>query len=258
MIQLDVFKGIYKKEWGLKAIYPLRMLIVKEGKGILHMNSGDYELKSNRVFFIPEEGIIRLNGEIKFGYWLSFSCVLYEEFILQHLDPSAKNLFLTLSFRDLSEALSLKTFGLLEQLKMEIEAQKDISFLAQYLSLFLGLTAGLSGYLAALSSDDLQLVLRFRAILEQFYKRQKTINFYAEGMGMSPGKLNAFLDRVLSKSLSVLLRDRIIREAEELLIHSEHSVDEIAAILGFEKTSNFTTTFRRYKGISALQFSYLH
>ncbi|UKT64657.1 AraC family transcriptional regulator [Pedobacter mucosus] len=256
MIQLDIFKGIYKKELGLKAVYPLRILIVKEGKGSLHMDSGDYAIQPNRVFFIPEEGIIRLDGEVTFGYWLSFSCILYAEFLQQHLDPLAKNLFLTLSFKDLDEPIAVKTYSLLEHLKKEIEAEKEIAILAQYLSLILGITAGLNGYLAVLTLDELQLALRFRAILEQFYKREKSIKFYAEGMGMSPRRLNVFLGRVLSKSLAVLLKERIIREAEELLIHSEHSIEEIAEILGFPNTANFNTTFRRYKGISPLQFAY--
>lgn len=257
MVQLEVLKGIYKRERGLQAAFPLRILIVKEAKGCLCMNSGDHDLRANRIFFIPEEGLVRIDGEITLGYWLSFSNTLYSEFLQQHLDPLAKNLFLNLSFRDLDHNDSFKTYSLLEQLKKEIEAKKDIAFLTQYLSLFLGFTAGLDGYLAALTLDELQQVLRFRAILEQYYKSEKLIKFYAEGMGMSPGKLNSFLGRVLGKSLSSLLKDRVMREAELLLLHSEYSVEEISKMLGFDQPSNFTITFKRYKGISVLQFSHL-
>jgi len=111
--------------------------------------------------------------------------------------------------------------------------------------------------LAALSLDELQQVLRFRAILEQFYKTERSIEFYAEGMGISSRKLNLFLGKVLGKSLSGLIKDRIMREAEMLLLHSDFTVDEIAKMLGFEQTSNFHSTFRRYKGITIGQFSHL-
>ncbi|KQM76293.1 hypothetical protein ASE74_19780 [Pedobacter sp. Leaf216] len=221
------------------------------------MNSGDYDLMPQRIFFIPEEGLVRLEGKITSGYWLNFSSLLYAEFLLQHLDPLAKNLFINLSYRDLTHPESSKTYSLLDQLKREINAKKDIRFMAQYLSLFLGFTAGLDGYLAALTLDELQQVLRFRAILEQYFRTERSILFYAEGMGMSTGKLNKFLDRVLGKSLTVLIKDRIMREAEELLIQSEFSVDEIADMLGFEQTTKFMTSFKRHKGISALQFSKL-
>ncbi|GGG91839.1 helix-turn-helix domain-containing protein [Pedobacter zeae] len=257
MIQLEPINGFFKREHALQALYPMRMLIVRDGAGFLCMNSGDYPLLKGRMFFIPEEGLVRLDGEITSGYWLSFSSLLYAEFLLQHLDPQAKNLFLNLSFRDLDLHRSTKTYQLLDQLKREINSKSDISFLAQYLSLFLGFTAGLDGYLAAFNLDDLQQVLRFRAILEQFYKQERSVQFYAEGMGMSAGKLNKFLDRVLGKSLVVLIKDRIMREAEELLLHSDYTVDEIAAQLGFEQTVSFSTSFRRHKGMSVLQFSRL-
>ncbi|RBQ09006.1 helix-turn-helix domain-containing protein [Pedobacter miscanthi] len=254
MIQLEPISGVFNRERALQAIYPMRMLIVKQADGFLCMNSGDYELRDKRIFFIPEEGLVRLEGRITAGYWLNFSSTLYTEFLLQHLDPLAKNLFLNLSFRDLSIQESVKTYSLIDQLKREIVEEKDTRFLAQYLSLFLGFTAGLDGYLAALTLDELQQVLRFKAILDQYYRVERSIQFYAEGMGMSIGKLNKFLDRVLGKSLTVLIKDRIMREAEELLTHSDFSIDQIAAILGFEQTVNFTKSFKRHKGISVLQF----
>ncbi|MDQ1139368.1 helix-turn-helix transcriptional regulator [Pedobacter agri] len=257
MIQLEVIKGFYKREKALPAAFPMRILVIKEAEGYLHMNSGDHKLIAGRIFFIPEEGLVRLDGEIQFAYWLTFSSILYAEFLLQHLDPLAKNLFLKLSYRDLDGNEFKKTTSLIEQLRKEVDARRDVAYLSQYLSLFLGYTSDLDGYLAALSLDELQQVLRFRAILEQFYKTERSIEFYAQGMGISSRKLNLFLSKVLGKSLSSLIKDRIMREAEMLLLHSDYSVDEIAKILGFEQTSNFHSTFRRYKGVTVNQFSHL-
>jgi AraC-like DNA-binding protein len=257
MVELELLKGIYTKGVALQAGYPMRILVIKEGKGVLSMNSGDYALVGGRIFFIPEEGLVRLEGKIESGYWLSFSSAIYAEFLLQHLDPAAKNLFLNLTFRDLSIEESLKTYSLLEQLKREISNKKDVQFLSQYISLFLGYSAGLDGYLTALTIDQLQQVMRFRAILEQYYKTEKNTAFYAKGMGLSIHKFNSFLNDVMNKSFSSLIKDRVMREAEELLMNSEYSIDEIAEILGFTKAENFNNTFKRYKGVSAIKFSKL-
>ena len=254
MIQLELINGTFKRDKALHAVFPIRVLIIKEGSGTLCMNSGDYELLNNRVFFIPEEGLVRLDAKIKCGYWLTFSSFVYAEFLLQNLDPAAKNLFLSLSYRDLGDE-SDKAFSLIDSLERDIAAERDLPFLAQYISLFLGLASGLDGYLAASSLDELQQVLRFRAILEQFYKSERSGIFYAQGMGMSVKKFKAFLAKVLGKSLSTLIRDRIMREAEQLLIHGEYSVDEISKLLGFERTINFSTSFKRHKGISIYQFN---
>ncbi|MCX2574971.1 helix-turn-helix domain-containing protein [Pedobacter sandarakinus] len=257
MIELEVIKGTFKRERALRAKHAMRILVITKADGFLCMNSGDYPLKEGRIFFIPEEGLVRIEGEIESGYWLTFSSFLYAEFLMQHLDPQAKNLFLKLSYRDLEGQKLKKTYSLIAQLKKEIEAEKDAQFLAQYLSLFLGFTSNFDGYLAALTLDELQNVLRFKAILEHYFRKERSIQFYAEGMGMSPRRLNSFLDRVLGKSLTVLVKDRIMREAEELLLNSDYTVEEISNMLGFEQTTSFNSTFRRYKGISVLQFSNL-
>ena len=255
MIKLELIKGIFKREIALTATHPMRILVIKDGNGFLCMNSGDYELKNGRIFFIPEEGLVRIEGEILQGYWLNFSSSLYAEFLKQHLDPLAKNLFLNLSFRDWSGDALKKAFSLLAQLKKEMDLKKDSMLLSQCLSLFLGFTAGFDGYLTALTQDELQLILKFKAVFEKYYKKEKSIQFYANQMEMSPRKLNAFLDRILGKSLFVLIKDRVMREAELLLLHSEYSIDEISYILGFPNAVNFSTNFRRYKGISVSQFS---
>ncbi|MFC3562993.1 AraC family transcriptional regulator [Pedobacter jamesrossensis] len=254
MIQLENIKGNFKRDKALNAEHPIRVLIVKEASGLLCMNSGDYVLSPGRVFFIPEEGIIRLEGEVISAYWLSFSSLLYSEFLLQHRDVQSRNLFMALSFKDLNSMQAQKAFSLLEQLKREIIAKRDISYLAQYLSLLLGFSAVLNAELMDLSVDELQQVLRFRAILEQYFKIERSTEFYASGMGMSSRKLNSFLKKAFAKNLPDLLFARLIREAEELLIHTDYSMSMIAEILGFEQANSFTSSFKRSKGVSAVEF----
>ncbi|MFC4211030.1 helix-turn-helix domain-containing protein [Pedobacter lithocola] len=258
MIQLEDIKGRYKRDKALNANYPIRVLIIKEATGLLCMNSGDYVLCPGRVFFIPEEGIIRLEGELTSAYWLSFSTLLYSEFLLQHRDSQSRNLFMTLSFKDLNDSQAQKAYSLLEQLKREILADRDVSYLAQYLSLLLGFSAVLNAELMDLSIDELQQVLRFRAILEQYFKTERNTEFYASGMGMSSRKLNTFLKKAFTKNLPELLFARLIREAEELLIHTDYSISMIAEILGFEQTNSFVSNFKRSKGISVLEFRRLN
>ncbi|RZL57722.1 MAG: AraC family transcriptional regulator [Pedobacter sp.] len=254
MIQLEDIKGRFKKDKAISAEYPIRVLIIKEATGLLCMNSGDHQLSPGRVFFIPEEGIIRLEGEITSAYWLSFSSLLYSEFLLQHTDSQSRNLFMMLSFKDLTAQQAQKAFTLSEQLKREIAAKRDISYLAQYLSLLLGFSAVLNAELMDLTVDELQQVLRFRAILEQYFKTERATEFYAAGMGMSSRKLNSFLKKAFSKNLPELLYSRLMREAEELLIHTDYSVSMIAEILGFEQANSFVSNFKKTKGVSALEF----
>jgi AraC family transcriptional activator of pobA len=254
MIQLESISGKYKRDVALKAEYPIRVLILKDATGLLCMNSGDSKLMARRVFFIPEEGIVRLEAEVGNAYWLSFSNLLYSEFLQQHRDAQSRNLFMTLSHRDLDEVQANRIFNLLEQLKKEIAAKRDVSYLAQYLSMLLGFSAVLDTTLIDLNADELQQVLRFKAILEQYFRTERSTEFYATGMGWSPRKLNAFLKKAFSKNLPELLFTRIIREAEELLIQTDYSMSMIAEMLGFEQANSFVSNFKKYKGISAVEF----
>jgi len=257
MIQLERIKGFYNRERALRVLYPMQMLIIKQGKGVLCMNSGDYDLLESRIFFIPEEGLVRIEGEIKEGYQLSFSNLIYTEFLQPYLDWQTRNLFLNLSFRDLEKEQSMKIYNLLEQLKKEIDLQKDVPFQAQYLSLLLGFAVGLDGFLTGLSTEDLRHVLRFKLVLDQHYKTEKSIEVYARGMDLSPNKLNTFLNKVFGKTLLVLIKERIMREAKDMLLQGEYSVQEVAQMLGFKQLSSFYTNFRRHTGISVAKFSQL-
>ena len=59
-----------------------------------------------------------------------------------------------------------------------------------------------------LTVDELQQVLRFKAILEQYFKTERSTEFYAAGMGMNSRKLNAFLKKAFKKNLPELLYAR--------------------------------------------------
>ncbi|PWS28722.1 hypothetical protein DHW03_02440 [Pedobacter yonginense] len=254
MIQLENMSGLYKRERGVEAYYPMRVLIVKEASGFLCMNSGDYELRPGRVFFIPEEGIIRLEANIQSAYWLSFTSYLFLEFLQQHPDPQAKNLFLTLSYKDLDQNKLARTISVVEQLNKDLKLKKDMNFLAQYIYLFLGYASGLDVMMKVLTPDEMQQLLRFRAILEQYFRTERTTGFYAEGMGMSAKRLNTFLENILGKNLLTIIRERLVREAEELLINSEYSIAEISENLGYGRVAAFNATYKKYKGISVAEF----
>ncbi|WP_443939016.1 helix-turn-helix domain-containing protein [Pedobacter sp. MW01-1-1] len=254
MIQLEKISGLFKREKALTAYFPMRVLVIVEAEGLLCMNSGDYALESGRVFFIPEEGLVRLEGCITSAYWLSFTSFLFAEFLQQHPDPQAKNLFMSLSYNDLVGFDLQKMTKVLDQLKREIIQQRDINYLAQYILLFLGYTSKLDVMLKVLNRDEMEILLRFRAILEQYFRTERTTGFYAVGMGMSANRLNNFLISVLGKNLVQILRERLVRETEVLLLQGDMSLAEIATQFGFKRVSDFNTIFKRYTGTSPTNF----
>lgn len=94
-----------------------------------------------------------------------------------------------------------------------------------------------------------QQVRQFGALLNQHYRRKRTVQEYAGLLHLTAGHLNAVCRRVLNKTASTLIHERVIVEAQRLLTHSALSVAQVAAELGFDDASYFGRYFRKYAGL---------
>ena len=76
------------------------------------------------------------------------------------------------------------------------------------------------------------LVARFRALVEAEYRRHRSLSDMAAAVGVIPLTL-----RLCGRGLlppATILRERIFREAQRLLLYATPTVAETAAHLGFE------------------------
>src|SRR5690606_24536184 len=91
-------------------------------------------------------------------------------------------------------------------------------------------------------------VYQFFILLENHFKEEKQVGFYADKLYISSKRLNQILKEKTGKSISALLHERTIMEAKHELFVSERSIKEIALELGFEDQSYFTRFFKRMTG----------
>jgi YesN/AraC family two-component response regulator len=77
---------------------------------------------------------------------------------------------------------------------------------------------------------------------------------YAEVLNISVAYLNECVKNVTGFSVSHHIQQRIILEAKRLLYHSDNSVKEIAAELGYDDYPYFSRLFVKVAGITALTF----
>lgn len=97
---------------------------------------------------------------------------------------------------------------------------------------------------ASLSDGGLELVRQYRMMVEQNYKQQHQVAFYAEALNKSPKTLsNAFALQHQNSPLQII-HDRIGLEAKRLLIYTDKSAKEIGYELGFEEVSHFSRFFK--------------
>lgn len=93
----------------------------------------------------------------------------------------------------------------------------------------------------------------FDPLKKQQVATVKSLAEYAKMLMVTQNHLNDTIRAVSGKTPGTLIRERIIREASQLLIHTKLSIAEICFLLNFEDPSYFTRFFKRYTGITPKQ-----
>lgn len=97
-------------------------------------------------------------------------------------------------------------------------------------------------------------VQAFKALLELHFKTHNQVAFYAEKLHITPNYLNIRMQKIVGISASHSIQQRVILEAERLLITTDLSIKEIAYELGFHDTGYFNHYFKKWKAKTPGQF----
>ena len=138
------------------------------------------------------------------------------------------------------------------------ESKFKNAILKSYLQLILALTSDEKqkfidehNYFLQLTSVD---GIVFQDLVEQNYKTEKSISFYASAMNMTGEALSKRIKKSLQKSPSKIIQERTILEAKKLLHLTFKSIKEIAYDLCFQDQHYFSRYFKNIVGISPLQY----
>lgn len=110
-----------------------------------------------------------------------------------------------------------------------------------------------SAPLNANSRKTLQIE-KFRAMVDENYKKHLPILAYAEQLGITPGQLSRLCREVLGVSSLDIINARIIHEAQRELVYTGNSVKQLAYVLGFADETYFGRFFRKHTGLSPREF----
>src|SRR5690606_15209075 len=91
---------------------------------------------------------------------------------------------------------------------------------------------------------------QFKNLIELHFKDLKRTSDYAKYLAISANYLNALVKEKLDVSAENLIQNRVILEAERLLLNTDLSVTEISFELGFSDKSHFGKYFKKIAGES--------
>jgi len=75
---------------------------------------------------------------------------------------------------------------------------------------------------------------------------------------LNPVYLSQLFKKETNKPLGKYIQDEKIKEAQKLLIQSEHSVTDICMLLHFSDQSYFSSIFKKYTGLTPNQYRKIH
>ena len=99
-----------------------------------------------------------------------------------------------------------------------------------------------------------KLALRFLKLLNENFKQERTVQFYADILCLTPGYLSKVLKTVSKKTAGQLIDEAVIMESKLLLKNQTLSISEVADELQFSDQSFFGKYFKKHTGHSPSKF----
>src|SRR5215472_15208249 len=97
-------------------------------------------------------------------------------------------------------------------------------------------------------------VAQLRGLLDQFFRDERLLAFYAEKLGMTVDRLNDYVKRATGVTAGHLIRQRVLSEAKRQLVFTTQPIHDIAKELAFADPSHFARFFRKQTGTTPHEF----
>lgn len=99
-----------------------------------------------------------------------------------------------------------------------------------------------------------QIFDRFMMLLNAWHTKERSLNFYADKMHLTPKYVSAVVKTYSGKSALSWINEYVVLEAKMMLRYSDMTVQEIAYSLNFPTQSAFGKYFRQQLGVSPKRY----
>ncbi|MGV3762130.1 AraC family transcriptional regulator [Parapedobacter sp.] len=239
----------------------------KNGQGKHFVDFSAYDVSDNTIFFIANNQVHYFDKSIGYqGVLIHFN----EAFLVGNENET--DFFLKCSlfnnpYQQPSYSVEAGLGGILKgyllQIKQELENDAEFGkelLLRNYLKSFLiqvqrrkNEFEKSGGYPELLDEKRAQLV-NFINLINENYRKRFAITEYASLLHLSPRSLSDLTNQLLSKTPSQMIRERIVLEAQRMLLYINLNVNQIGYQLGFDDPSYFVKYFKKHTGMSPSTF----
>ena len=229
------------------------ILIVENNSATHIIDFKTYTITQNEILIIPKNSVHNATEKENYkGKWILFTDTFFN---LQQ----SKTISLLSIFNPIIDNKLLKVDTYIETIKyvelIKIEYSKhviDYSILQNLVFTFLLKLENIAQaqYKTNIIIAEQDIYFQFISLLENKFKTEHKVSYYAKMLNATPKKINSILLQVIGKTISELIIERVILEAKRLLVYSNKSIKEIAYELGFEDNYYFSRTFKIQTSLS--------
>lgn len=238
------------------------ILIIFSGNGKLKYDLSELEISKPSVYFFSPYQIIHIDrnenllGKVIY-FSIDFYCIESNKFEISCNGPLFNNSLYHSNI--ILEENQIQIFqNLYSEIILELNTRSpDRDILLSYLKLILLKSLRMKNESIenfSYSIEDRKFIYKFQIELENHFKFNHKISHYSHLMNVNNYTLDSKLKKLLGKSFSRILKERIILEAKRYLIGNNLRILDIAHELGYDDPFYFSRFFKKMTGVSPETF----
>ncbi|HML65159.1 MAG TPA: helix-turn-helix domain-containing protein [Dysgonomonas sp.] len=235
--------------------------ICTKGKARVRINLREYQLESSSIIALLPNYIIQIleqdeNLEIEFLFF-SFDFVSDIKMIteVEFIEKVQRATYLRIDEETALDLLEFHTFIVRQYKKTNYDEAIMKNLLVALINkvLLIHHESGKGEKMESLAHNE-EVFQRFLGLLFRYYKKERTIKFYAGELFLTPSHLTKVIKEASRKPVSQWIDEMVIMSAKAMLKSSDMTVSQIAEELNFANPSFFGTYFKKRSGITPLQY----
>lgn len=237
------------------------VFFLKEGEGILTYEFNCYRFSAPCALFISAYQPFKItanksiHGDVLL-FATDFFCIDHN-----HSEVGCQGLLFNNTYESpfisLDSSLMVELEGLTQKIKEEFSRQQepDPELIATYIKLFLKISAREKKLQVKAAEEevplaDKPLLVQLRTLIEQHYRMVKSPSEYADKLHISPKALGKLVKENFGRTLTEMIRERVVYEAKHQLFNTTRPVKEIANDLGYDDPLYFSRLFKNVTSVS--------
>lgn len=236
--------------------------VCTQGSGHISVNLTDHDIMANQMLVIAPDSIIRLHdlSDDFNAIIIGFSTELFKGVNIQTYIPIYADILehptFPLNKNDMEVVLELCDFMDKKAKRTEHPYRDEIT---QNLMLALfyetcSIYQRERPYSVKRISRGEEIAIRLRELISQHYIKERSVEFYAQELCLTPKYLSTTIKKTTGKSVPEWIRMALVLDAKIQLKSSFDTVQQISDRLNFPNPSFFGRFFKKYTGMTPLEY----